>query len=55
MARETVSDLQSQLMWNVGKICLLPLSSSSWAIAVITHIDKYISLISMQILFDSDI
>lgn len=55
VALETVGDLQSQLIWNVGKIYLLPLSSSSWAITVIMHIYKYTSLILVQILFDSDI
>lgn len=55
VALETVGDLQSQVIWNIGKICLLPLSSSSRAITVIMHIHKYISLILMQIFFDSDI
>lgn len=46
---------ESQLICEVGKICLLPLFSSSGAITVIMHIIKYVSLISMHILFDSDI
>lgn len=47
--------LQSQLICKAGEICLLPLFPSSWAITVIMHVIKYVSLILMQILFDSDI